>query len=121
VGYYIRLRHSRRQQRFCVFQQERIFAFIEREFGWSRTPISRAFSLARIESGLMGPIEGHRVNRVGPRRIMFIGICICFLGFISLSFVSSLPMLYASIVLGMVSLTLLALMFLAKRPVVVAR
>ncbi len=87
---------------FCYFGMSAFFPSIEREFGWSRTAISGAFSLARIESGLLGPIEGFFVDRVGPRRIMYIGIVMCVLGFVSLSFVHSLPMLYASIVLGIV-------------------
>ncbi|HUF40514.1 MAG TPA: MFS transporter [Verrucomicrobiae bacterium] len=87
---------------FAYFGMSAFFPSFEREFGWSRTAISGAFSLARIEAGLLGPIEGHFVDRVGPRRIMYIGIVICVLGFISLSFVNSLPMLYASIVLGIV-------------------
>ena len=28
------------------------------EFGWSRTTISVVFSVARLESGLIGPVEG---------------------------------------------------------------
>ena len=87
---------------FCYFGMSAFFPSIEREFGWSRTAISGAFSLARIESGLLGPIEGYFVDRVGPRRIMYIGIVICVLGFVSLSFVDSLTMLYVSIVLGIV-------------------
>jgi MFS family permease len=87
---------------FCYFGMSAFFPSIEREFGWSRTAISGAFSLARIESGLLGPIEGYFVDRVGPRRIMYIGIVICMLGFVSLSFVDSLTMLYVSIVLGIV-------------------
>ena len=38
------------------------------EFGWNRTTISGLFSLARMESGLLGPLEGWLVDRVGPRR-----------------------------------------------------
>ena len=87
---------------FSYFGMSAFFPSIEREFGWSRTAISGAFSLARIESGLFGPVEGYLVDRVGPRRIMYIGIVICVLGFISLSFVNSLPTLYAAIVLGIV-------------------
>src|SRR5918911_512393 len=56
------------------FGMSAYFPSIEREFGWSRTAISGAFSLARIESGLLGPIEGFIVDRVGARRIMYIGI-----------------------------------------------
>ncbi|MGH7927254.1 MAG: MFS transporter, partial [Candidatus Binatia bacterium] len=87
---------------FCYFGMSAFFPSFEREFGWSRTAISGAFSLARIESGILGPIEGYFVDRVGPRRIMFIGIVICVTGFFALSLVNSLPMLYASLILGIV-------------------
>ena len=78
------------------------FPSFEREFGWSRTAISGAFSLARIESGLLGPLEGYATDRLGPPKMMFIGIIVGALGFLSLSLVNSLPMLYAVIVLGIV-------------------
>jgi MFS family permease len=87
---------------FCYFGMSAFFPSFEREFGWSRTAISGAFSLARIESGILGPVEGYFVDRVGPRRIMFIGIVICVMGFFALSLVDSLPMLYASLILGIV-------------------
>jgi MFS family permease len=87
---------------FCYFGMSAFFPSFEREFGWSRTAISGAFSLARIESGILGPIEGYFVDRVGPRRIMFIGIVICVSGFFALSLVNSLPMLYTSLILGIV-------------------
>ena len=87
---------------FAYFGMSAFFPPFEREFGWSRTAISGAFSLARVEAGLLGPIEGYFVDRVGPRRIMYIGIVVCVLGFFSLSLVNSLPMLYVSIVLGIV-------------------
>jgi MFS family permease len=87
---------------FCYFGMSAFFPSFEREFGWSRTAISGAFSLARIESGILGPIEGYFVDRVGPRRIMFIGIAICVMGFFALSLVNSLPMLYVSLILGIV-------------------
>jgi MFS family permease len=87
---------------FCYFGMSAFFPSFEREFGWSRTAISGAFSLARIESGILGPIEGYFVDRIGARRIMFIGITICVMGFFALSLVNSLPMLYASLILGIV-------------------
>jgi len=87
---------------FSYFGMSAFFPSFEREFSWSRTAISGAFSLARVESGLLGPIEGYFVDRFGPRRIMYIGIVICTLGFVTLSFVDSLPMLYVAIVLGIV-------------------
>jgi len=87
---------------FSYFGMSAFFPSFEREFGWSRTAISGAFSLARIESGLLGPIEGYLTDRVGAHRMLFIGLVICTLGFLSLSWVNSLPMLYAVIILGVV-------------------
>ena len=78
------------------------FPSFEREFGWSRTAISGAFSMARVESGLLGPAEGYMTDRLGPRRVMYLGTVICALGFIGMSFVNSLPMLYVTIVAGIV-------------------
>jgi MFS family permease len=69
---------------FCYFGMSAFFPSFEREFGWSRTAISGAFSLARVESGILGPIEGYIVDRVGAQRIMYIGIAVCVLGFFSL-------------------------------------
>jgi len=87
---------------FSYFGMSAYFPSFEREFGWSRTAISGAFSLARIESGILGPIEGYLTDRVGPQRMIFIGLFLCALGFFALAFVDSLPMLYAVIVLGIV-------------------
>jgi MFS family permease len=87
---------------FSYFGMSAFFPSIEREFGWSRTAISGAFSLARIESGFLGPFEGYLADRLGARRSMFIGISLCVLGFIALSRVDSLPFLYVAIVFGIV-------------------
>jgi MFS family permease len=87
---------------FSYFGMSAFFPSFEREFGWSRTAISGAFSLARIESGLLGPIEGYLTDRVGAQRMLFVGLFICTLGFLLLSRVDSLPMLYAVIILGVV-------------------
>src|SRR3989304_4755173 len=87
---------------FTSFGMSAFFPAIERELGGSRTAISGAFSLARIESGILGPVEGYVIDRVGARRIMFVGIILCAIGFFSLSLVHSLPMLYVVIVLGVV-------------------
>ena len=87
---------------FSYFGMSAFFPSFEREFGWSRTAISGAFSLARVESGLLGPIEGYLTDRVGAHRMLFIGLILCSLGFVMLSVVDSLPMLYGVIVLGIV-------------------
>ena len=87
---------------FSYFGMSAFFPSFEREFGWSRTAISGAFSLARVESGILGPIEGYLIDRIGAQRMLFIGLTICTLGFLSLSWVNSLPMLYVVIVVGIV-------------------
>ena len=55
---------------------------LQNEFGWNRTQISIAFSLARLESGLFGPVEGWLVDRLGPRMLIFIGVPIMALGYV---------------------------------------
>ena len=61
-----------------------------REFGWSRTTISTVFSLARLESGLIGPLEGWAVDRMGPRKLMLVGLPLMGLGYIVMGRVNSL-------------------------------
>ena len=58
---------------------------LQNQFGWNRTQISLAFSLARLESGLFGPVEGWLVDRLGPRRLIFIGVPIMAFGYIMFS------------------------------------
>ena len=58
---------------------------LERQYGWSRTALSGAFSLARVEGAILGPIEGVLVDRIGTRRMVLIGYTMMGLGFIWLS------------------------------------
>lgn len=51
------------------------------EFGWTRTAVSTALALARLESGIGGPVEGVMVDRWGPRRVMLLGIPLAGLGY----------------------------------------
>ena len=60
------------------------------EFHWSRTTISVVFSVARLESGLLGPVEGWAVDRVGPRRLIAVGIPLMGLGYIAMSRIDGL-------------------------------
>ena len=63
---------------------------LSKEFGWSRTTVSAVFSLARLEAGFIGPVEGWAVDRLGPRKLMLVGIPVMGWGFILLSQVSGL-------------------------------
>ena len=66
---------------------------LERRYGWSRTAMSGAFSLARVEGAILGPIEGVLVDRVGTRRMVLIGYTMMGLGFIWLSQIDALGQL----------------------------
>jgi len=58
---------------------------LETKFGWSRTAMSGAFTLARGEGAVLGPLEGVLIDKFGSRRLILIGYCIMGLGFIFLS------------------------------------
>ena len=64
------------------------FVALERHFGWSRTLISGAFSLIRLENSFLGPVEGFLTDRLGPHRMVLIGFMIGALGFLLLASVS---------------------------------
>lgn len=67
---------------------------LREEFGWSLTSFSLAFALMRVESGLLGPIEGWAIDRVGPRAIMRVGVILFGVGLILLSQIQSLLTFY---------------------------
>jgi MFS family permease len=67
---------------------------LREEFGWSKTMLSAGFSMARFESGLLGPIEGWLIDRFGPRAVMRVGIIIFALGFMAMSQINSLVTFY---------------------------
>lgn len=66
------------------------FVAIIKEFGWSRTLLSSVFSLSRLEGGVMGPLEGILTDKLGPRKLMVVGLPLMALGFVLLSQVNSL-------------------------------
>jgi MFS family permease len=72
---------------------------LQEEFGWSMTVISAAFALTRLESGLLGPLQGWLVDRFGPRPILLIGTGLFGLGFFLFSQVNSIPTYFAAFIL----------------------
>lgn len=72
---------------------------LEAEFEWSKAALSGAFALTRIESGLLGPLQGWMVDRYGPRPVLRLGM-VCFgVGFMLFSQVNSLVTFYATFIL----------------------
>jgi MFS family permease len=58
---------------------------LREEFGWSKTMLSAAFSMARAESGILGPLQGWLTDRFGPRVLIRVGMVIFGAGFILFS------------------------------------
>jgi len=72
---------------------------LERDFGWSRTSLAAAFSLARVEDGLLGPLQGWMLDRFGPRAVMRVGFLLFGLGFFLFSRLDTLYEFYATFML----------------------
>ncbi len=72
---------------------------MQQEFGWSMTVLSLAFALTRLESGLLGPIQGFLVDRFGPRLILTIGTLIFAVGFFFFSQVNSITTYFVAFIL----------------------
>ena len=80
-----------------VFQGLGTFLVVlEHKFGWSRTTISFGFALARAQGSIIGPFEGMLVDRVGIRKMVFIGYSIMGFGFILLSRIDHLWQFYGA-------------------------
>lgn len=71
----------------------------EQQFGWNRTRLSIAFSLARVEDGLLGPVQGWLIDRFGPRAVMRVGVVLFALGFVAFGMMNSLLTFYLTFLL----------------------
>merc|ERR1712185_806064 len=72
---------------------------LHEEFSWSMTVLSGAFALTRVESGLLGPLQGWLVDRYGPRLILIIGTLIFGIGFFVFSQVQSITSYFVAFIL----------------------
>jgi len=68
--------------------------FLVDEFGWSKALVAGAFALTRIESGILGPLQGWLVDRFGPRVILTIGTVMFGVGFMLFALVDSIVTFY---------------------------
>ena len=63
-------------------------------FGWTPDQLQWAFAFTRIEGGIMGPVEGLLVERLGSRWMVFIGLALLGGGFLIFSRIDQLWQLY---------------------------
>lgn len=74
---------------------------LRQEFGWSRTELSLAVSLASLAGGIAGPFMGVLVDRRGPRTMELYATISLGLGFVLMGWVNSLFAFYAIFVVFM--------------------
>jgi sugar phosphate permease len=72
------------------------------QFGWSQGAIGGAYAFSRVESGILGPVQGWMMSRWGPQAIMRLGLVIFGVGFLAFSQLNSLWMFYVTF--GLVAL-----------------
>jgi len=70
------------------------FDSLVKEFQSTRTVLSGAFSLERLEIGILGPAGGWLVDKYGSRKIMMVGVLLMGAGFLLLSRVHSIIEFY---------------------------
>ncbi len=68
-------------------------------FRWTAAVTSIAFVFQRLEAGILGPIAGFLVDRVGPRKLMLAGWSVVGLGFLWMSRIDSLWAFYGTFLL----------------------
>jgi len=69
----------------------------------SRGLLSTVFSLTRLESALLGPVDGYLIDRFGPRKILLLGALLFGTGFFLFSRIESLMhffLVFALLALG---------------------
>ncbi len=71
-----------------------LFLPVASTFNASKTALSGAFSMARLEAGILGPLQGYLVDRFHARIVMTAGVIMMGGGFMILSVIPSLLWFY---------------------------
>ena len=64
--------------------------------GWSVTAIALGYSIQMLQQGLLAPVTGHILDRVGPRKMAVAGVTIISLSLLLFSQATILPIYYAA-------------------------
>ena len=75
---------------------------LELHFSWTRTQLTGAFALAQLESSIIGPLAGYYIDRLGPRRMVLVGLVVVGTGFIILSRTPNLVVFYLAFAVFMI-------------------
>ena len=80
-----------------VFGFGLFFAELRAAFGWSSAATAAGFSLQRLQGGVLQPLSGFIVDRVGTRIMAFLGVLLVGVGFVLFSQVTKLWEYYAAL------------------------
>ena len=72
---------------------------LQDEFGWSKALVAGAFALTRIESGILGPLQGWLTDKYGPQNVLGVGVVIFGIGFMAFSQITTLLEFYLTFAL----------------------
>ena len=84
---------------FSYYGFSAFFNALVMHFGWSRAAVAGVLSLARLEGGFLALPAGYLFDRIGPRKMMFVGITLTGVGYILLSRTTSLLYFYLVMIL----------------------
>ncbi len=79
---------------------------LQRDYGWSKTNFSAAFSLMRAESGLLGPLQGWAIEKYGTRLIMQVGVIVMGAGMIGFSQIQNLLQFFIALLVAAIGASL---------------
>lgn len=72
---------------------------LQRDLGWSATMLSAAYAMLRLESGLIGPLQGWSIDRYGPKVNMRAGVVLLGVGFLLFSQIQTPVQFFGAFVL----------------------
>lgn len=79
---------------------------LQRQFDWSKTSLSLAFSLMRAESGLLGPAQGWALEVFGAKNVMRFGVVVMAAGMAGFGLIQNLWQFFLAMGLAAVGASL---------------
>ena len=81
-------------------------AVLSDEMGWSKTTLSGAAALQSVEAAIIGPVLGWIMDKVGPQKMIRLGMVLFSAGLLLLSQVNAVATFYTSAILMAVGASL---------------